>query len=218
MSHLASSQASSAILAELRQQLAQLEGGSRSSDSSCISSGHPALDEILPDRGFAAGSLVEWVAADPGSGASLLALLAAREACRTTGKLLIIDRGRRFYPPAAVAWGILPEQLVLIHPANDAQQHWATLQALRCHQVAAVVVWLDRFDSRHARRMQLAAEATGVLGLIVREASAMSQPCWADLRCFVRPLPSVTAWRLQVELVRHRGSGLLSNRQVEIKL
>ena len=214
----ASPPSTTATVDALRKQLARVESGTRSVKRPSISSGQSALDAILPNRGFTAGSLVEWVAAEPGSGATLLALLAGREACRPGGRLLVIDRLRRFYPPAAASWGIAPEQIVLVHPANETEQHWAMLQALRCEQVAAVLTWGDRLDSRHARRLQLAAETSGVLGLLVRGAEAIRQPCWSDLRCLVRPQAGTVAWRLRVEVVRHRGGGLPANHQVEIKL
>jgi protein ImuB len=77
-----------------------------------------------------------------------------------------------FYPPAAVALGIPSERMVIFrkqrgHTRSDFL--WAIDQALRSGAIAAVVAeigdWLDPADGR---RLQLAAEIGGAIGLLVR--------------------------------------------------
>ncbi len=86
-------------------------------------------------------------------------------------------------------------------------------QALRCPAVAAVVAWpesLDgKLDGRTFRRLQLAAEQGGGLGLLIRPESVRSQPSWADVRLLVEPLPSTAPYgrRMRVVLLRCRGGG-----------
>jgi protein ImuA len=170
----------------LRRRIAGLETAARrhAADPS-VPSGCQALDDLLPEKGFCRGTLVEWLSADPGAGAWTLALLAAKLACDGGRMLAIFDHRREFCPPAAVRLGIAPEQLLVIHADTPADNHWAIDQALRSQAVAAALVWPDRLDDRTFRRWQLAAEQSGCLGLLLRPATARSEPSWADVRLLV---------------------------------
>jgi hypothetical protein len=116
------------------------------------------------------------------SSACTLSLLAAREACRDGGTLVVIDRQQIFYPPAAAAWGIDLERLIVVRPRSARDELWAAVQSLRSPAVAAVWGMIDRLDSRAFRRLQLAAQAGRTLGLLLRPPSARGQPSWADVR------------------------------------
>jgi hypothetical protein len=109
-------------------------------------------------------------------------LLAAREACREGGVLVVIDRRQTFYPPAAAAWGIDLDRLIVVHPRNARDELWAAVQALRSPAVAAMWAAIDRLDSRAFRRLQLAAQAGRTLGVLVRPGRAREEPSWADVR------------------------------------
>jgi hypothetical protein len=130
--------------------------------------------------------LVEWV-----GGATTLSLLAARETCREGGVLVVIDRSQTFYPPAAAAWGVDLERLIVVQPQDARDELWAAVQALRSPVVAALWARIDRLESRAFRRLQLAAEAGRTLGALVRPPSARGQPSWADVRLEVGPLSVV---------------------------
>lgn len=80
---------------------------------------------------------MEWLGVGSGGGSQTLALVAAREACRDGKSLVVVDRTRRFYPPAAAAWGIDLSRLIVVHPASEADELWAIDQALRCRGEAA---------------------------------------------------------------------------------
>ena len=102
---------------ELRKQIRTLETISRNSDDEAvISSGSSALDAILPAKGFARGTLIEWIAHSnqssrpnhspqqrlhqnemDGSGVMMLAFAAAKEACRDGGMFVIMDQHRTFF-------------------------------------------------------------------------------------------------------------------------
>jgi hypothetical protein len=147
-----------------------------------FSCGVVAVDRLLPGGGLRHGMLVEWLAELPGCGAATLGLVAAREACRTGGVMVVLDRRQAFYPLAAAAWGVDPERLILVRPRTARDEIWAAVQALRSPVVAAVWAMIDRLDGRNFRRLQLAAEAGRTLGVLVRGASARGQPSWAEVR------------------------------------
>ncbi len=202
------------ILARLREAMAQ----GPACPAEMVSSGCPDLDAILPGGGFRRGTLVEWLG-EPGAGAGVLALQAAVAACGREGTLLVADGdgthtrhsppAERFYPPAAVAAGLDARQLIVVRPAGAVDYAWALDQAMRCPALSAVLAWPRKISPTAFRRLQLAAEGSGVLGLLVRPAAAQQTPSWADIRLLVHPLaqhdPSAGR-RLKLELVRCRGA------------
>jgi len=119
------------------------------------------------------------------SSAVTLSLLAAREACREGGTLVVLDRQQTFYPPAATAWGIDLDRLIVVRPQSARDELWAAVESLRSPAVAAMWGAIDRLDSRAFRRLQLAAQAGRTLGLLLRPPSARGQPSWADVRLAV---------------------------------
>ena len=203
-----------------------------------ISTGCEPLDAALPGQGFLRGSLVEWLGDEPGCGAGMLALRAAREACREGGALVVIDPQHNFYPPAAAAWGVDLGSTIVVRTAQckqdqmGKQSQWALDQALRCPHVAAVVAWPRQLDSRAFRRLQLAVETSGCLGLLVRPAAAQRESSWADVRLLISPVghalasdkrhkpshtdPPALSWRLKIELLRCRGGSTQRTVDVEI--
>jgi hypothetical protein len=208
------------IVQALRQQIARLEQARVPSGETPISCGCEALDRLLPERGFRRGTLVEWLAAGVGSGAETLALSTAREACREGGTLVVLDYLREFYPPAAVRLGIAPDAMIVIHALSEADNLWALDQSLRCLGVAAVLAWPENLDSHTFRRLQLAAEQGGGLGLLVRSERVQHEPSWADVRLLVEPLSQDSAsggWRrLRVQVLRTHGGSREESIEVEV--
>ncbi len=206
------------VLENLRQRLARLEKLYNRTGNKIVSTGCAALDRVLPGGGFPCGSLVEFLASDDGSGTVELALRAARQACQDGKPLVVIDRPGQFYPPAAVCIGIQPRQLLVVQPHSQADEHWAIDQAMRCPAVGAVLAWPGTIDQRTFRRLQLAAEHGGGLGLLIRPLSARREPSWAQVRLVVEPLPGGTSRkrRLRIELLRCRGTA--DKRTLEVKL
>jgi hypothetical protein len=195
------------IQAEVRrlsEMLQQAGGAERRRAPEWVSSGCEGLDRLLPLGGWLRGSLVEWLGDAPGGGAGTLALVAARQAHGEGGAVVVVDRAGIFYPPAALAWRLDLASTIVVHPQSDKDEQWALDQALRCEHTAAVLAWPRRLDGRTFRRLQLAAEASGAIGLFVRPATAAREPSWADLRLAVSPRASPGEWQLCVRLVHCR--------------
>lgn len=205
------------IVHHLQQRVEQLEGSRRSHDAEPITTGCPAFDALLPSGGLQRGTLVEWFSAlhssprpSPpvprlSSATGTLALIAARQAMAEGGALLVMDRGCWFYPPAAAGLGIDLEQVVVVRAATPQDELWALDQALRCQGVAAVWAPLAQLGGHDFRRLQLAAESGGTIGLLLRGPQSRGQPSWAHLQLLVRPRPSSGDRRLQVEVLRSPG-------------
>ena len=195
---------------------------------SSISSGCQAFDQILPLNGFRRGSLIEWLAGDCGSGAGMLAMQTAAQAlcndhsCNSNqhpgrdGVLVVMDRLRWFYPPAAMQLGIDPSRLILVRARSAKEELWALDQVLRCEAVSAAWAPLHELDPRSFRRLQLAAEQGGGIGLLLRPESIRGAPSWADVQLHVQPLVSSAGWCWQIELLRCRGH--LARRVIQVQM
>ena len=194
------------IIARLRDQIRCLEHHGPVPGESVLGSGCESLDRALPDGGVRRGSLVEWIEGSLGSGAATLALHFARQACCEGGALVVVDRLRQVYPPALVAWGIDLSQVILVHPRNEREEIWVWDQALRCPAVAAVWGRIERIDGRSFRRLQLAVEGSGGVGLLLRPLRARWQPTWAEVRLLVEPRCCSQGRRLCVRLLHCRGA------------
>jgi protein ImuA len=229
-------QARETLVSSLRREVARLEMSRPPEDERPISTGSPALDGLLPAGGLRRGTLVEYLTEEPGgNGAGTLALGAAREACQEGRALVVVEArseirgqrseigGGRFYPVVAAGWGIDLAKVLVLRPTSEADAVWALDQALRCRGVGAVWAACDRLDMRNFRRLQLAAECGGTVGLLIRPARLRGQPTWADIQWMVSPKVSVQSsklkvkklsrlefrlspWRVEVELIRCRGA------------
>jgi protein ImuA len=181
-----------ALAAALRSQVGEV--GCK--EWSTVSTGVVALDRLLRGNGLQRGSLVEYL----GRGLPL-AFVTARSACRDR-PLIVIDRQRELYP---AGWPIDLSQAVVVRPADKADELWACDQAVRCPGVGAVVVKCGQLDQRDFRRLQLASEVGGTLGLLIRPPKLRGQPTWANVQWLIGSQPSPDRWRLRVELLRCRG-------------
>ena len=200
------------LVDSLRDEVRRMEVARVSHDKLPIASGCDALDGLLPAGGWQRGTLVEWLSAEPGSGAGTLALILARQAALEGGAVVILDRRQQFYPPAAAALGLDLENLIIVRSQQSADEIWALEQALRCPGVAAVWAPLDYLEWHAFRRLQLAAESGGSLGLLLRSGHVRRQPSWAHLQLWVEPVQrkedklADAAWlrNVRVEVTRCR--------------
>lgn len=188
-----------------------------------ISTGCRALDERLPEGGVRRGTLVEWLSDSPGCGATQFALRTAREV-QGDGAIIVVDRTGMFYPPAAVCQIDLAN-VIIVHPADEQDEEWVLDQALRCEHTAAVLAWPRRIDDRAFRRLQLAAERSGALGLLIRSATTIGEPSWAEVRVQISPQtkrppddPLLRNWQMKVRLLRCRGWSLGRNESIEVEI
>ena len=133
-----------------------------------------------------------WV---PGS----LAALAPRNdnPPRATGNGIVLWCLRRpdLYGPGLLAYGLDPARLVLVQASRDDAILWAVEEGLRAGLaagLAAVVGEIGHLSMVAGRRLQLAAERSGVIALILRRwRSAQEAAAERD-----RPSAALTRWRV----------------------
>jgi protein ImuA len=234
---------SSAVRAEtieaLRRQLVSTQR--TQSSQQCISTGLRSLDDLLPGGGLPASGLTEWISDDVGQSAASIALRAIAPMLALPGCLAVIDERHEFHADAARSQGISLSRLLLVRPQHPGSESsspvgrsrfvrrtsaahgdalWALEQTARCPGVRAVLYWLDRSSSAVMRRLQLAVERSGVSVVLIRPASVLQQPSFADLRLHVQTVnqPDQSGWEPRVYSVRllrsrhglqHKGRALL---------
>ena len=86
----------------------------------------------------------------------------------TQGAIIYCDDTRNLYPPAIANSGIPLDHLYLLRPEKPADRIWAITECLRCPGVAATIANVERLSRIEARRLQLAAERGGGMGLLLR--------------------------------------------------
>jgi protein ImuA len=174
-----------------------------------------ALDKLLPDGGLARGAVHE-ILGERDVQPWFFALLLARAALAASdhrGAVVWSDPAAELFPPALAA--ALPmDRLFLLQIDDESHRLWAVSQCLRCRGVAAVIASPRKLSPIEARRLQLAAERGGGVGLLLR--SADSSPYYAAAtRWLVRPAPGTAAvQRWSVQLVHHHG-GILARDESE---
>ncbi len=201
-----------ALLSALRARIARLERAgaaealaARSEDAIPLS---PAIDSTLPWGGLPRAALHEVLAAEPGAAAGFAALVLARAG----GTVLWIAPEPDAWPPGLARFGLSPAQLVLVRATRAEDGLWAMEETLRCPAVGAALLVAGALDLTAARRLQLAAEAGGVLGLLLRPDEDNAAPTAALTRWRIGAVPSGggsphalgdPAWSL--DLLRCRG-------------
>ena len=192
-----------AILDRLRAAVRRIEGtGPTWSDgeTAVLPLGIGEVDAHLPAGGLPAGALHEIVAVDTGMAGVASAFSAYLASLSGNGPVLwcegapILDAGA-LHPPGLRRFGLDPERLVVARTRNDAETLWAMEDGLRCGALAAVVGALATVSLTESRRLQRAAEASGVIALMLRPPG-------------VEPVPNAATTRWRVGAVEPGGDGI----------
>jgi hypothetical protein len=139
------------------------------------STGKSALDARLPGGGWPTASLIEVLLENTGLGEVQLFLPALVECQRSTAQgrteapwIVWIAPPHEPYAPALAQQGIELRRLLVVRPTSATEALWAAEQALASGVCAVVLLWLKGTDDRWLRRLKLAAEAGGALGVLFR--------------------------------------------------
>ena len=135
------------------------------------STGRSALDARLPGGGWPTASLIEVLLDAPGLGEVQLFLPALAQSQQVPGEtpwLVWIAPPHEPFAPALAQHGIDLDRLLVVRPVSGTEALWAAEQALGSGVCAAVLLWLKGTDDRWLRRLKLAAEAGGALGVLFR--------------------------------------------------
>jgi hypothetical protein len=173
--------------AQLLEQLARLcrnGAGGPALSRPAAPSGFPELDASLPGGGWPVGAIAELMSDATGIGELSLLVPALSRLARAGRYIAWIAPPYLPYAPALAQRGLPLERVLLIRTRSPQQSLWAIEQALRCPAVGAVLGWPAYIVDKNVRRLQLAAEAGGSLGILYRppEAARESSPAALRLR------------------------------------
>ncbi|MBP1886449.1 ImuA family protein [Sinorhizobium mexicanum] len=181
------------VIAGLRQRIERLEGGV-ARDRTVLPFGVAAIDDRLPGGGLALGALHE--VAGGGNGAidgAAAALFAAGIAARTKGKVLWCVTRADLFAPALAQAGLPPGRVIYVEAGDEKALLSCIEEGLRHGGLGAVVGELARLSMTASRRLKLAAESSGTIGIAVRRWRRQTEA--SD---FGQPTASVTRWRVSV--------------------
>ena len=171
-------------------------------------SGHAALDAELPGGGWPVGALTEILHAGPAACTWQLLLPALARAVRQRGApVVLVGAPHAPFAPALAAQGLPAKSLLWVRSDAQPARLWATEQALRCADVAAVLAWLPLARSAELRRLQLAAAQHESLLWVFRPLGAAQSASPARLRLEVLADPQQQG-QLQVHILKRRGPPL----------
>ncbi len=179
-------------LAALRRQLEALERAGRPG-TAALPFGVAAIDGALPGGGLALAALHEIAGAGPDEedGAVSAAFLAGILARLPPRPVLWCLAAGDLYGPGLAACGLPPERLILARAQGDCAVLWTMEEGLRSAALAAVIGEVEALPSAASRRLQLAAEASGVTAFVLRR--------WRNgeraARQRLAPNAAVTRWR-----------------------
>jgi protein ImuA len=184
--------------------------------------GVETIDRALPGGGLALGALHEILGAgaDEEDGAAAAGFVARIAGRLEAGFVLWCLKRGDLYGPGLAAHGLDPARIAMVRATRDDDILWALEEGLRAPGIAAVVGEVGRLPMVAGRRLQLAAERSGITALLLRRwrtgAAAEAErerPSAAVTRWRIAPLPSAAddepgigrpRWR--IELLRCRGA------------
>ncbi|KQY23705.1 ImuA family protein [Rhizobium sp. Root482] len=209
--------AANPVISELQDRIRRLEGGT-ARKGEVLSFGIAEIDAKLPGGGLARGALHEVAGggADAVHGAAA-ALFVAGIVARTKGDVLWCLTRPDLFAPALAQAGLHHDRVIYVEADREEDVLTNFEEGLRFGGLGAVVAELVRLPMTASRRLQLAAEASGTIGIALRrwrrptEAADFGQPTAATTRWRISvlpseplPVPGIGRARWLAELIRAR--------------
>lgn len=183
----------SKVIDDLRERIAHLEG-SIACKTVVLPFGVARMDERLPGGGLAYGAVHEFAGGGSGTvDGAAATLFAAGVAARSKGKVLWCLTRPDLFAPALSQAGLHPDRVIFCESDREEDVLASMEEGLSFGGLAAVVGELVRLPMTASRRLQLAAEKTGTMGLVVRRWRRQTEA--SD---FGNPTASTTRWRISV--------------------
>jgi len=155
------------VIDDLRRQIERLGGahGTRKS----LPFGVLALDRHLPGRGLTLGALHEVIEHGPAAEfAGSATFFTAGIAARLKGPVLWCLTRRDLFAPGLMKVGLHPDRIIYAETNRDADVLPLIEEGLHQKGLGAVIGEVSRLGLTASRRLQVAAEASGVPALVIR--------------------------------------------------
>jgi hypothetical protein len=174
------------------EQLSRLchDGEWRRGQHEAVPSGFAELDANLPGGGWPVGAICELLLETMGIGELGLLVPALARLVQAGRYIAWIAPPYLPYAPALAQAGLALKHVLVVQTRSVQESLWATEQTLRCPAFGAVLSWPSGIADKNVRRLQLAAEAGGSLGVLYRPAEAAREHSPAALRLCLAPTDS----------------------------
>jgi protein ImuA len=181
-----------ALLDDLKARIGRLGQLVKAVDRAVIPFGIGAIDDRLPNGGLALGALHEVSGGGPDvEHGAAAALLIAGGLARHPGQVLWVAERGDLFAPALDAVGLSPDRVIYAEAGEAKFVLMAMEEGLRHAGLAGVVGELSgRLTLIASRRLQLAAEQSGVICFALRRSRSHDDPALAE------PTAATTRWRV----------------------
>jgi protein ImuA len=162
--------------------------------------GHPALDQELPDGGWPTATLIELLVQQAGIGEIRLLRPALRHIA-TRRRIVLL---RPPYLPQMAAWtgwGLPADSLLWIKAPRSADALWSAEQILRNGSCGALIFWEAEVRAESLRRLLLAAQGSEMVFWMLRPLACIRHASPSPLRLALRP----ASGGIDIEIVKRRG-------------
>jgi protein ImuA len=163
--------------------------------------GWATLDALLPGGGWPSGALSEILYPQPGVGELSLLLPLLARLTRNAQAVAFIAPPCRLHAPALVRGGVDLRHTLVVQVRSDTDALWSAEQLLHAGS-GALLLWCRDIETTAMRRLQLAAEKSDSLALLLRPLSAASAASVAALRLRIERVDGVPT----VEVLKCRGA------------
>jgi protein ImuA len=181
------------VVEELRERIDRLSA-TRRACAAVLPFGIEEIDCRLPGGGLTLGALHEVAGGANGAvDGAAPALFSAGIAARTRGKVLWCLTHRDLFAPALAQAGLSPARVIYVEAGDEKTLLSCFEEGLRHGGLGAVVAEVARLSMTASRRLQLAAEKSGSLGIAIRRWRRQ-----ADATDFGQPTAAMTRWRVSV--------------------
>ena len=187
-------------------------GGDCAPEPAALPSGFPALDAMLPGRGWPGSALTEIMLEREGIGELRLTLPALARLQAQGRDIAWIAPPHVPYAPALIAAGLDLARLFIVRCRSSADQLWAYEQALRAPECGAAFAWLGSHDERPMRRLAVAAREGRTWGVLWRRPGQRAIATTASLRLSLAPREG----RLAVRVLKRRGGDLAQPASIDV--
>ncbi len=167
-----------------------------------VKTGHAGLDELLAEQGWPSGALTEVLYRQHGIGEMQLLVPALVELSRQDRWIMLIAPPFALNAAALEAAGVDTSRLLIVQPGSVRNLLWTLEESLHSGTCSAVLAWPQQLEPKAVRRLQLAAEKGGSLGLLFRPDTQAGQSSPAALRLQIAAAPGGLT---EVTVLKQRG-------------
>jgi protein ImuA len=159
------------LIKQLQKDILLLQGMKSPSGEEWIETGLSFMNEAFPTGCFPFSAVHEFVYDTPEEKSASFGFIAGvlSSLLKRGGITVWISRKHNVFPPALVAFGLQPENILFLHLRNEKEMLWAVEETLKCDGLTAVVGELSNFDFTASRRFQLAVESSKVSCFLLRQ-------------------------------------------------